>query len=79
MDLFGKRLRCILKDGRSLEGNLTCIDRECNLILCDCVESRVLEAGFYCERGGDTKRLATRSLQQAMVPGDQIEKVTLLV
>lgn len=37
-ELLDQRLRVVISDGRVIEGELLCLDRLKNLILCDAVE-----------------------------------------
>jgi hypothetical protein len=50
-----------------------------NIILCDCLEERTIHSKDYVVNSDTSvERLATRRLQQAMVPGEHLVKVEVI-
>jgi small nuclear ribonucleoprotein (snRNP)-like protein len=77
LDKIGKLLGCKLRvrvvDGRLLEGELQCLDREMNLILIDALEY------YYSSTDADAKLDTSkcRGLGMALVPGNQVISIHL--
>jgi small nuclear ribonucleoprotein (snRNP)-like protein len=75
--LLGSRVICTLSDGRQTAGFLVCIDRLKNLVLSDCLETRVIVSTDYNMNPTRVTMKAQRHLQQAMVPGAHLVKVEI--
>ena len=75
--LLGNVVLCTLSDGRTALGRLTCIDRMSNLILLDCVETRTVRSSDYNDKEPVLEKKTERYLQQAMVPGKDLVRVTM--
>jgi small nuclear ribonucleoprotein (snRNP)-like protein len=91
--LLGRTLLCTLDDGRTVQGQLECLDRLSNIILRDALEKRVVEdpSIYGIEKGyekegkenhgknqEDPPLILERWLSQVLVPGKHLVKVELL-
>lgn len=76
-NLIGKRLKCTLDDDRIVLGTFHCLDRLKNMILCDVVEERWINASDYSTTSNERIHVQRR-LAQAMVPGKFLTKVEVV-
>jgi small nuclear ribonucleoprotein (snRNP)-like protein len=91
-EILGQTITCTLQDERKISGTLVSLDRECNIILHDVMEIRYVHANMYNPKWhkrnpnnyemlveGEDILTIRRSLSQALVPGDKIVKVELIM
>ena len=68
---LGKTLRVKISDGRVIEGQFQCLDKDMNLILCHATEYFGMGDASISENPQDLG-LSSRSMGSAMVPGQHI-------
>lgn len=72
---LGHQIRIIIDDGRIIEGEFRCMDKDLNFILGSAVEYHGLKDCTMQPEHADFKAVTTRSLGSAMVPGMHIVKI----
>ncbi|KAJ1413573.1 hypothetical protein B484DRAFT_455027 [Ochromonadaceae sp. CCMP2298] len=74
IELLGKPIRIVLQDGRVLDGNLQCMDKDLNFIIGEASEFHGVEdaSNFV------SADVVCRSIGSAMIPGIHIVKILAL-
>ena len=77
---LGKQVRLIVDDGRSIEGEFRCMDKDLNFVLGSATEYHGIGASDIINdiNTGESERvLDSRTLGMAMVPGSNIVKILI--
>jgi len=69
---LGENIRIVLDDGRVIEGEFLCMDKDLNFVIGSAVEYHGMKEGEF---DGNTEGVSQRALGSAMVPGDHIVKI----
>jgi len=82
---LGENVRIVLDDGRVIEGEFRCMDKDMNFVLHAAVEYHGMAEAMYSSTSADTdtdagsgngsEGVSQRALGSAMVPGQHIVKV----
>mmetsp|Transcript_21052 Transcript_21052/g.28942 ORF Transcript_21052/g.28942 Transcript_21052/m.28942 type:complete len:85 (-) Transcript_21052:1430-1684(-) len=73
-DILGQQIRVVISDGRIIEGELSCIDKDLNLILASSLEYHGIKEE-NAELNFQLSNPFSRSIGLAMIPGNHIVKV----
>ena len=75
---LGEKIRIVLDDGRIIEGEFSCMDKDLNFVIGSAVEFHGMKGIEYDEMM-TTEAMSQRVLGSAMVPGEHIVKIFGLV
>ena len=71
---LGENVRIVLDDGRVIEGEFRCMDKDLNFLIGSAVEYHGMQPGNYQEMV-IPEVVSQRALGSAMVPGEHIVKI----
>ena len=77
---LGKQVRLIVDDGRAIEGEFRCMDKDLNFVLGSATEYHGMsmsEMTKDVDSGESARVLDSRTLGIAMVPGNNITKILI--
>ncbi|KAL5490990.1 hypothetical protein EMCRGX_G016201 [Ephydatia muelleri] len=74
---LNRRMRVVISDGRVIDGNFVCTDRDRNMVLGNCEEFFSTSDVPELESSKEAKMTVARTLGLAIIPGEHIVSISV--